>query len=105
MGGYRRDHSGLVRAGPRLMARFLAFDAIFFLLPFAGYAVWLVATRGSAAAAADWPVRTIGYLAISGAGLMVAMLVAFTSFSGAPPGSHYKPATFENGRLVPGHFE
>ena len=47
MGGYRRDHSGLVRAGPGLMARFLAFNAIFFLLPFAGYAAWLVATRGS----------------------------------------------------------
>ena len=87
------------------MARFLAFDAIFFLLPFAGYAAWLVATRGSAGAAADWPVRTIGYLAIAGAALMLATLVAFTSFAGAPPGSRYKPATIENGKLVPGHFE
>ena len=26
------------------MARFLAFNAVFFLLPFAGYAAWLVAT-------------------------------------------------------------
>jgi hypothetical protein len=105
MGGYRRDHSGLVRAGPGLMARFLAFNAIFFLLPFAGYAAWLVATRGSTGTAADWPVRTIGYLAITGAAFMVAALVAFTSFAGAPPGSRYKPAAIENGKLVPGHFE
>ncbi len=87
------------------MARFLAFNAIFFLLPFAGYAAWLVATRGSTGTATDWPLRTIGYLAITGAAFMVAALVAFTSFAGAPPGSRYKPATFENGKLVPGHFE
>jgi hypothetical protein len=87
------------------MARFLAFNAIFFLLPFAGYAAWLVATRGSTGTAADWPVRKIGYLAITGAAFMVAALVAFTSFAGAPPGSRYKPATIENGKLVPGHFE
>jgi hypothetical protein len=87
------------------MARFLAFDAIFFLLPFAFYAAWLIATRGTAGGSADWPVRTIAYLAISGAAFMVAALVAFTSFSGAPPGSRYRPATIENGKLVPGHFE
>ena len=105
MGGYRRDHSGFVRAGARLMARFLAFNAIFFLLPFAGYAAWLVATRGSTGTAADWPMRTIGYLAMTGAALMVAILVVFTSFAGAPPGSQYKPVRIENGKLVPGHFE
>ena len=105
MGGYRRDHSGFVRAGARLMARFLAFNAIFFLLPFAGYAAWLVATRGSTGTAADWPIRTIGCLAMTGAALMVAILVVFTSFAGAPPGSLYKPARIENGKLVPGHFE
>jgi hypothetical protein len=106
MGGYRGNYSGFVRAGARLMARFIAFNAVFFLLPFAGYAAWLVATRGSAASAADWPMRTVGYLAISGAAFLVAALVVFTSFSGAPPGSHYRPATIDkNGKLVPGHFE
>ena len=68
-------------------------------------AAWLVATRGSTGTATDWPLRTIGYLAITGAAFMVAALVAFTSFAGAPPGSRYKPATFENGKVVPGHFE
>jgi hypothetical protein len=87
------------------MARFLAFNAVFFLLPFAGYAAWLVATRGSTGNAADWPLRTIAYLAITGAAFMVAALVAFTSFGGAPVGSRYRPAAVENGKLVPGHFE
>jgi hypothetical protein len=87
------------------MARFLAFNAVFFLLPFAGYAAWLVATRGSTGSVADWPLRTVGYLAIAGAAFMLAALVAFTSFGGAPPGSHYKPAIIDNGKLVPGHFE
>ena len=87
------------------MARFIAFNAIFFLLPFAGYAAWLIATRGTAGSAADWPLRTVGYLAITGAAILVASLVVFTTFSGAPPGSRYKPATIENGKLVPGHFE
>ena len=105
MGCHRGDYSGLVRAGSRLMARFIAFNAIFFLLPFAGYAAWLVATRGTAGSAADWPVRTVGYLAIAGAVILVASLVVFTTFSGAPPGSRYKPATIQNGKLVPGHFE
>jgi hypothetical protein len=87
------------------MARFIAFNAIFFLLPFAGYAAWLIATRGTAGSATDWPVRTVGYLAITGAAILVASLVAFTTFSGAPPGSRYMPAKIQNGRLVPGHFE
>src|SRR5882724_9317221 len=100
MGRYRGNYSGAVRTGPRLMARFLAFNAIFFLLPFAGYAAWLVATRGTAGKAADWPLRTVGYLAISGAAILVAALVVFTSFSGAPPGSRYKPALIDkSGRL------
>ena len=47
----------------------------------------------------------MGYLAITGAAIMVAALVVFTSFSGAPAGSHYKPAAIQNGKLVPGHFE
>ena len=87
------------------MARFIAFNAFFFLLPFAGYAAWLVATRGTAGKVADWPIKTVGYLALSGAAVLVASLVVFTSFTGAPPGSHYERAKIENGKIVPGHFE
>jgi Family of unknown function (DUF6111) len=86
------------------MARLIAFNVIFFLLPFAVYAGWLMATRGSVGRA-DWPIRTIAYLAIGGAALMVGTLVIFTQFAGAPPGSKYVPAQVIDGVLVPGHFE
>jgi len=87
------------------MPRLIAFNAIFFLLPFGIYAAWLVATRGTVGTANDWPVRTIAWLAIGGAVLMVAGLVAFTHFTGAPAGSTYVPAQVIDGVLVPGHFE
>jgi hypothetical protein len=87
------------------MARLIAFNAVFFLLPFAAYAAWLVATRGSLRNAGDWPLRTTGYLAIAGALMMVAALVVFTSFAGEAPGGKYVPATLVGGKIVPGHFE
>jgi len=87
------------------MARLLAFDAVFFLLPFVVYGVWLVFTRGSFGSAADWTARTISYLAIGGALIMAGALVIFISFTGGAPGSHYLPAHVENGRIVPGRFE
>ncbi len=87
------------------MARLIAFNAVFFLLPFAVYALWLFGTRGTLAGSVNWPVRAIAWLAGAGAALMVAALVVFTSFTGAPPGSKYVPATMVKGKLIPGHFE
>lgn len=87
------------------MARLFAFNVIFFLLPFAIYAGWLLATRGSAANIEDWQGRTVAYLAVGGAVVLTVALVAFTSFRGAPPRGVYQPAVFENGKLVPGHID
>jgi hypothetical protein len=88
------------------MARLIAFNAIFFLLPFAVYAGWLAVTRGSAKNPAYWPLKTIGFLAVGGGVLMVAGLLVFIHFSSAPPGASYRPATIgEDGRLVPGRLE
>jgi len=87
------------------MARFVAFDALLFLLPFAAYAVWLVVTRGSLRNVEDWQARTIAILAIAGAGLLLAALVTFTSFRTIPPGGTYVPAHIENGKIVPGHID
>ncbi len=87
------------------MARLIAFNAIFFLLPFFGYAAWLFATRGSIRNAGDWPVKTIAWLATGGAILMFAALLVFIQFTGSSPGSHYVPAKVIDGVLVPGHFE
>jgi hypothetical protein len=87
------------------MVRLFAFNLLFFLLPFAGYAVWLVTTRRPVGGAVNWPSRVILWLTVAGAALMVAVLVVFTSFTGAPLGAVYVPATIVDGVLVPGHFE
>ena len=87
------------------MVRFLAFNAVFFLLPFAGYGLWLVVTRGSASNAGDWTVRTIAGLAVGGIVLMTISLLFFINFQGDPPGGKYTPAVIEDGKIVPGHIE
>jgi hypothetical protein len=87
------------------MARLLAFNAIFFLVPFVLYAGWLAVARGSISNVADWQGRTIARLALGGAAVMFVALVIFTSFKGAPPGGTYRPAKIENGQIVPGKIE
>lgn len=87
------------------MARLIAFDALFFLLPFAVYAAWLFATRGSISNRSDWPVKVVAWLGIGGALAMVAALLVFISWSGGAPGTKYVPARTENGVIIPGHFE
>jgi hypothetical protein len=86
------------------MARFAAFDVVLFLLPFAAYALWLVAVRRPVGLPA-WETRTIAWLALAGALLTVAVLLIFIHFDTAPPGGVYVPAHMENGRIVEGHLE
>ncbi len=87
------------------MVRFAFLDAVLFLVPFAAYAGWLVLARGSLSKAEDWQGRTIAFLAIAGAGLLLAALAVFTTYKVNPPGGTYVPAHIENGHLVPGHIE
>ena len=87
------------------MVRLVAFNVIFFILPFGIYAAWLLVTRGTIGGASDWPIRTITWLAMGGAALLIIALVAFTQFTGAPAGSTYVPAKVIDGVLVPAHFE
>jgi hypothetical protein len=86
------------------MLRFVAFDALLFLLPFAAYALWLVTARRPVGPSA-WETRTIAWLALSGAVLMIAVLLLFIHFDRAPPGGVYVPAHMENGRIIEGHIE
>ncbi len=73
-----------------------------FLIPFAVYAVFLIATRSGLVAQSSWPLHLIAKLAIGSLLLVIASLVMLANFSGAPPHSTYVPAHIENGRLVPG---
>ena len=86
------------------MVRFVAFDAIFFLLPFAAYGLWLLVTRRSLGGVAEWQVRTISLLSLAGAVLMIASIVLFIHFDRDPPGGRYVPAHMEDGKIIPGRM-
>ena len=73
-----------------------------FLIPFAVYALFLIATRSSVLTRSSWPVVLIGRLLLGSLLLVVISLVMLAEFSGAPPNSTYIPAHIENGKFVPG---
>jgi hypothetical protein len=73
-----------------------------FLIPFAVYAVYLVASRSQLFHRASWPLHVVGWLALGALLLTILSLVLLAHFSGAPPDSTYVPAHIENGRLIPG---
>jgi hypothetical protein len=73
-----------------------------FLIPFAVYAMFLVATRSGLLAQTSWPLHVIAKLLIGALLLVVASFVMLAHFTGAPPDSTYIPAHIENGKLVPG---
>ena len=88
------------------MFRIVALDALFFLMPFAAYALWLMVTRRTIRDPNDWTVKTIAWLALAGAVLMVTVLVIFIHLDPSPAGGGtYVPPRFKDGVIVPGHIE
>jgi hypothetical protein len=73
-----------------------------FLIPFAVYASFLVATRSGVLTASAWPLIVVARLAIGALVLVIVSLLLLAHFSGASPQSTYVPAHMENGKLVPG---
>ena len=73
-----------------------------FLIPFAVYALFLLATRSGLVAQTSWPLRVIARLVLGSLLLVIVSLVMLAHFSGAPPNSTYVPAHLENGKLVDG---
>jgi Family of unknown function (DUF6111) len=73
-----------------------------FLIPFAVYALFLIATRSGVFAKASWPVDIIAKLALGALLLVVISFILLAHYSGAPPNSTYIPAHIENGKFVPG---
>lgn len=86
------------------MARTILTELLLFIAPFAIYAIVLGATRRDARDSEHWPASIVGWLAIAGSALMVAGLVYFAHFGGAPPTGTYEPARYEDGKLVPGRI-
>jgi hypothetical protein len=73
-----------------------------FLIPFALYAVYLMAKRVEVMNRDAWPLRVVVKLAIVAFVLVTASLVLLAQFSGAAPESTYAPAHLENGKLIRG---
>ena len=73
-----------------------------FLIPFAVYALFVIATRANVLHASSWPLRTVLRLALIAFVLVIASLLFLAHFSGAPPGATYTPARVENGKFIPG---
>jgi hypothetical protein len=73
-----------------------------FLIPFAIYALFLIATRSGLMVQSSWPLHVIAKLVLGSLILVVISFILLARFSGAAPNSTYVPAHIEHGRLVPG---
>ena len=73
-----------------------------FLIPFAVYAIFLIATRSGVTLPASWPLDMIAKLTLAALVLVIVSFVLLAELTGAPPNSTYVPAHIDNGRLVPG---
>ena len=84
------------------MIRQAATEIGIFLIPFAVYALFLVATRSGLLVQTAWPIHRVARLVLASLLLVILSFVMLANFSGSPPNSTYFPAHVENGRLVPG---
>ncbi len=84
------------------MIRPILIEIGLFLAPFVIYAAILMATRADMRQPSAWTMQRLGALLAAALILVVASLVMFAQFSGAPPGSTYVPAHMQDGKFVPG---
>ena len=84
------------------MIRPLLTEIALFLLPFAGYAVFLWATRAGVLDPASWPIQRLLSLTVVALLLLLGSFLVIAQFDRYHAGSTYLPAHLENGKLVPG---
>lgn len=84
------------------MIRPILTELALFLTPFVLYAVYLWATRAGVLDSSQWPLSRVTWLLIAAFVLMIGSFIVLAEWGGAPPGSTYVPAHFENGKFVPG---
>lgn len=85
------------------MIRIVLENIFFFLLPTLVYLVYVAFKTN------DWPGlwavmknAPLAQLFVTGAVIMIATLIVFSSSQGHKPGEAYTPSTFEDGKLRPG---
>ena len=77
-------------------------EILVFLIPFAVYALFLLATRSGLLLQSSWPVHVLAKLVLGSLLLVIVSFILLAHFSGAAPHSTYIPAHIENGKFVPG---
>jgi len=77
-------------------------EVALFFLPFVAYGIFLWSTRAGVLQPESWALPRIMWLLICALVLMIGSFVVLAQWGGAPPGSTYVPAHYENGRFVPG---
>lgn len=85
------------------MTRAIFGEALLFFIPFAAFAVYLVARRRNPLQWASWSDQSL-MLAIAG---LVCVILAFlvTGMTADRPTGAFEPTHMENGRVVPGRFK
>ena len=86
------------------MIRPVLTEIALFLAPFAVYVIFLWATRTRVLDPANWSLSRVSWLTIAAFVLMIGSFLFLSHFGGAPPGSTYVPAHFEDGMFVPGQY-
>ena len=76
-----------------------------FLLPFAGYAIYVLLSKRAAAKGKRWEDAPWYWLAAAGMVCVIIALGTLALTTGAPPGSTNKPAEVKDGKIIPGRFE
>ncbi len=86
------------------MIRIVLENIFFFLLPTLMYLVYVAFKTN------DWPGlwavlknAPLAQLFVTGAVIMIATLILFSSSDGHKPGEAYTPSTFQDGKLQPGN--
>jgi hypothetical protein len=85
------------------MIRPILTELALFLAPFVAFALFLWITKSAVLARTSWPPKTLVTLTMIALVLMLGSFILLAHFSGAPPGSTYIPAHYDdNGVFVPG---
>jgi hypothetical protein len=77
---------------------------LFFVVPFALYAGWLVLQQRYPLVAEHWSRGVLYWLALAGLACAVVGVLTLGTMQDHGRGS-YQPAVVKDGQLVPGHFE
>ncbi len=83
------------------MLRPIATEIGLFLIPFALYAAFLLATRAGILEPKAWTPRRLASLVIASLLLMIGSFVALVQFGRPPADAIFVPAHTENGKFVP----